>query len=155
MYPISSFGSTKGSIFKPHEWLIQCYEDRVGFTRPCSEAWAWDSKNTKQNAIFVAIQAFFSNAFSDMAVGFADITMATVDEAMSGPRFVPWVGATRRRMAIVSDIKRPLSQQCTTVKQNWTKIFPDPFRPPVGGTYNVMRPNGTSFVAVIEGRDSQ
>jgi hypothetical protein len=52
-----------------------------------------------------------SNAFADMKVSYQDITMATIDEAISGPTFVPEVGATRRRMNIISDIKRPESQR--------------------------------------------
>ena len=46
-----------------------------------------------------------------MKVSYQDITMATIYEAISGPTFVPEVGATRRRMNIISDIKRPESQR--------------------------------------------
>ena len=46
-----------------------------------------------------------------MKVSIQDITMATIDEALSGPTFVPEVGATRRRMNIISDIKRPEKQR--------------------------------------------
>ena len=46
-----------------------------------------------------------------MKVSIQDITMATIDEALSGPTFVPEVGATRRRMNIMSDIKRPANQR--------------------------------------------
>jgi hypothetical protein len=46
-----------------------------------------------------------------MDVSYQDITMAAIDEALSGPTFVPEVGATRRRMNIISDIKRPETQR--------------------------------------------
>ena len=97
-----------------------------------------------------------TNAMFDMEVSFTDITLATIDEAISGPAFVPWVGATRRRMNIVSDIQRPSYQQCAVAEHNWTQIFPDPFVPPVGGTYRVQPPpgGGPAYDAFILGQDS-
>ena len=74
-------------------------------------SWAWDEINTKNHAIFVFLQAQLTNSFADMAVTYQDITMATIDEAISGRRFQPEVGATRRRMNIVSDIKRASTQR--------------------------------------------
>ena len=62
-------------------------------------------------AIFTFLQARLSNAFTDMKVSMQDITSATIDEALTGPTFVPEVGATRRRMNIISDIKRPENQR--------------------------------------------
>jgi len=148
-----------------------------------------------------------------MEVTFRDITMATIDEALSGPRFVPWVGATRRRMGIISDIRRPKYQrkianrnnvivfydflsvsfyvcvccvcaartllpqthstnactytvstrnyfsfgtttECSIVEQNWTEIFPDPFYPPLGGTYKIQPAGGQKETVEIFGQDS-
>ena len=74
-------------------------------------SWAWDMVNTKNNAMFVFLQAQLSNFATDMEVTYQDITMATIDEAISGPRFVQEVGATRRRMNIISGIRRPISQR--------------------------------------------
>jgi hypothetical protein len=74
-------------------------------------SWAWDEVHTKNKAIFVFLQAQQSNFATDMEVTYQDITMATIDEALSGPRFVKEVGATRRRMNIVSDIRRPITQR--------------------------------------------
>lgn len=74
-------------------------------------SWAWDEVNTKNHAIFVFLQAQLANFAADMEVTYQDITMATIDEAISGPRFVSEVGATRRRMNIVSDIRRPITQR--------------------------------------------
>jgi len=151
---------TKKSIFKNVDYnddndiVVQCFHEQIGFTLPCSKAWAYDAINTKGLAIFTYLQALLSNAFADMEVTFRDITMATIDEALSGPRFVPWVGATRRRMGIISDIRRPISQQCTTVKQNWTEIFRDPFYPPLGGTYKIQPAGGQAETVEILGQDS-
>jgi len=89
-----------------------------------------------------------------MKVSIQDITMATIDEALSGPTFVPEVGATRRRMNIMSDIKRPVNQQCKVATQNWTEVFNDTFYPPVGGTYTVQLPGKPSEKVVVIGQDS-
>lgn len=135
--------------------VVQCNHLQVGFTMPCSKAWAWDEVHTKNHAIFTFIQANIANSFSDMEVTFQDITMATIDEALSGPTFVPWVGATRRRMDIKSDIQRPISQQCTAARENnWTEIFGDEFKPPVGGTYTIRSPRKPGEEIVVVGQDS-
>jgi len=81
--------------------------------------------------------------------------MATIDESISGPVFVPEVGATRRRMNIVSDIRRPDYQQCTVATQNWTEVFNDTFYPPVGGTYVIQSPGKPSETIVVVGQDSE
>jgi len=133
--------------------LVQCNHLQVGFTIPCAKAWAWDENHTKKHAVFTFLQAQFTQSFADMEVSFTDITMATIDEAISGPEFVPRVGATRRRMNIISDIQRPKYQQCTAAQQNWAEIFTDPFYPPVGGTYVVQKPNTPSMDCVIVGQD--
>ena len=109
--------SAKKSIFRETNYsdindpVTACNHLQVGFTPACSSAWAWDEVHTKKHALWTFIQARLSNAFSDMEVTFTDITMATIDEAISGPKFVPWVGATRRRMGIKSDIQRPHNQR--------------------------------------------
>lgn len=116
-------------------------------------SWAWDEVHTKNKAIFVFLQAQQSNFATDMEVTYQDITMATIDEALSGPRFVKEVGATRRRMNIVSDIRRPITQQCSIIEQNWTEIFVDPFKPPVGGTYKLQKPGKPAEAVVVIGQD--
>jgi len=133
--------------------VIQCNYKQVGFTMPCAKAWAWDEINTKNHAIFTFLQAQLANSFADMEVSFQDITMATIDEALSGPTFVPEVGATRRRMNIVSDIRRPPYQQCNIIKQNWTEVFNDTFYPPVGGVYVIQAPNKPSETIVVVGQE--
>jgi len=138
----------------PNDAVVKCMAQKIGWTTPCAMSWAWDAMNTKDHSIFVFLQAQFANFASDVEVTFMDITLATIDEAISGPRFVKEVGSTRRRMNIQSDIQRPQSQQCSVVTQNWTEIFPDPFRPPVGGTYTIRPPGKSSQTITVIGQDS-
>jgi len=138
----------------PNDAVVKCMAQKIGWTTPCAMSWAWDAMNTKDHSIFVYLQAQFANFASDVEVTFMDITLATIDEAISGPRFVKEVGSTRRRMNIQSDIQRPQSQRCTVVTQNWTEIFPDPFRPPVGGTYTIRPPGKSSQTITVIGQDS-
>jgi hypothetical protein len=145
----------KVNVTDPDDPVVKCNTDQVGFTEPCGMAWAWDEINTKDHAIFTFMQAMLSNAVADMKVAYTDITSATIDEAISGPYFVPDVGATRRRMDIKSDIVRPKNQQCKVIKQNWTDIFPAPdeFNPPVGGTYSIQLPGKPAETVVVKGQD--
>jgi hypothetical protein len=144
----------KVNVSDTNDEIVQCNAQLVGFTIPCSKAWAWDEVHTKGLATFTFLQAQTNNAFADMEVTFQDITMATIDESLSGPTFVPWVGATRRRMNIISDIRRPDYQQCTVATQNWTEVFNDTFYPPVGGTYVVQPPGKPSETIVVIGQDA-
>merc|ERR1712154_439275 len=128
--------------------------DQVGFTFPCASVWAWDEVHTKNHAMFTFLQALVSNFVTNMAVNYPDVTMAKIDEAISGPVFVPSVGATRRRMNIISDIRRPENQQCTVATQDWAQVFQDPFMPPVGGVYTVKPSDGSAtYVATVVGKD--
>jgi len=133
--------------------VVECNHLQVGFTLPCAKAWAWDEINTKDHALFTYLQALLSNSFADMKISFQDITMATIDEAISGPGFVPKVGATRRRMNIVSDIRRPHYQKCTAAQQDWSKVFNNTFDPPCGGTYVIQEPNLPKETVVIVGQN--
>jgi len=148
-----SFGNLL-NLTDPNDPVVLCNHLRIGFTMPCAKSWAWDEVNTKNNAYFVFIQALISNFASDMQVTYQDITLATIDEAISGQTFVREVGATRRRMNIESDISRPISQQCTVIQQNWTEIFVDPFKPPVGGKYRIAGPSKPTETVVVIGYDS-
>jgi len=138
--------------------VVQCNYLQVGFTPECSAAWAWDEVHTKNHAVFSYIQAQFANSFADMSVTYADITQATIDESVSGPLFVPWVGATRRRMNIASDIKRPAYQQCTVAEENWEELFagPNDFYTPKGGTYTILpkKKGDVAYSRQVIGQDS-
>jgi len=138
----------------PEDHVVMCNRELVGFTAPCAMSWTWDEVHTKNNAVFVFIQANIANYFSDMEVTYQDITLATIDEALSGPRFVKEVGATGRRMNIVSDISRPSTQQCTIINQTWSEVFVDEeFKPPIGGTYQIQSPGQPTQSIRVFGQD--
>lgn len=141
------------NVSDPEDPVVMCNRLLVGFTPECAMSWTWDEVNTARNSFFVYIQANIANYFVDMEVTYQDITLATIDEAISGPRFVTEVGATRRRMNIKSDIQRPMNQQCTVIEQNWDGIFVDPFIPPIGGTYTVQRPGQPAKKVTVIGQD--
>ena len=109
------------NLSDPEDLVVKCNRELVGFTTPCAMSWAWDEINTKNNAVFVFIQANVANYFSDMEVTYQDITLATIDEAISGPRFVSEVGATRRRMNIISDISRPRTQRKSSTRRKYNE----------------------------------
>ncbi|KAG7372911.1 hypothetical protein IV203_033635 [Nitzschia inconspicua] len=98
----------------------------LGFTPGCAECWTVDELCAKKNCFWIFLQSTLINAVSDYRVQPNDITSATCDEAMCGPEFVPCSGATRRRMNIKSDIKRPLYQQCIYQDADWSVIFNHP-----------------------------
>lgn len=44
--------------------------------------------------------------------------------------------------------------ECSIIKQNWSEIFVDPFKPPVGGKYLVQSPGKPAEMVVVVGQDS-
>jgi len=104
----------------------ECNEESIGFTEQCATCWTEDQLCAKKNCVFIYLQSMIVNQVSNFNVGLGDITSATCDEALCGPEFVPCSGATRRRMNIISDIPRPISQQCTIATENWAEVFNHP-----------------------------
>jgi hypothetical protein len=43
--------------------------------------------------------------------------------------------------------------ECSIIEQNWTEIFVDPFKPPVGGTYKLQKPGKPAEAVVVIGQD--
>ena len=123
---LSSNYSTKVSLLGSLEDVQQCNEDRIGFTEECSMCWTHDEICARNNCLFIFIHSVFTNQVNNFNVGPGDITSATCDEAMCGPAFIPCSGATRRRMNIVSDIPRPVSQQCNVASEDWSVVFDHP-----------------------------
>lgn len=103
-----------------------CNEDEIGFSEECATCWTKDELCAKTSCVFIFLQSVILNQVSNFNVELGDITTATCDEALCGPEFVPCSGATRRRMNIISDIPRPVDQQCTVAQGNWTEIFNHP-----------------------------
>jgi hypothetical protein len=100
--------------------------DDIGFTYDCAWCWTVDELCAARNCVFIYLQSVLLNKVGNFQVGMEHITAASCDEALCGPEFVPCSGATRRRMNIVSDIPRPIEQQCTVAQENWEQVFQHP-----------------------------
>ena len=118
--------SAAKSIGGSREKVQKCNEESIGFTHECALCWTEDEHCARNNCFFIFLQSIFTNQVNNFNVGPDDITAATCDEALCGPKFVPCSGATRRRMNIISDISRPISQQCGVADGDWSKIFGNP-----------------------------
>jgi len=114
------------SILGSRDEVQQCNEDSIGFTEECALCWTVDEYCARDNCMFIFLQSVFTNQVNNFDVGPDDITSATCDEALCGPGFVPCSGATRRRMNIISDIPRPISQQCDVAVEDWSMVFDHP-----------------------------
>ena len=118
--------SVTKSILGSREDVQTCNEESIGFTEECALCWTEDEYCARNNCMFLFLQSVFTNQMNNFNVGPDDITPATCDEALCGPEFVPCSGATRRRMNIVSDIPRPISQQCGVAEEDWSLVFDHP-----------------------------
>ena len=119
--------SGKQSLFGgTFEDVQECNEELIGFTEDCAWCWAEDELCAKTRCVFIFLQSLFINQVSNFNVNQDDVTTATCDEALCGPEFVRCSGATRRRMNIVSDISRPIDQQCYVATEDWSDIFDSP-----------------------------
>ncbi len=79
---------------------------------------------TKKHCSFIFLQSQITNNVGNFAVGPDDITSATCEEAhCEVGAFVPCVGATRRRMNIISSIPRAVEEQCQIVDVDWAELF--------------------------------
>jgi hypothetical protein len=118
--------SASKSVFGTRQDVQNCNEELIGFTQECAACWTTDEICARDNCMFIYLQSVFTNQRNNFNVGSEDITSATCDEAFCGPEFVPCSGTTRRRMNIVSDIPRPVSQQCGVAAEDWAEIFDHP-----------------------------
>jgi hypothetical protein len=113
----------KKSLFGGIDAVHACNRDVIGFTDDCAMCWTVDELCAKKNCVFIFLQGVIINKLANFNVGPDEITSATCDEAICGPVFVPCVGATRRRMGIISDISRPKYQHCDIADRDWQKVF--------------------------------
>jgi hypothetical protein len=125
-----SLECAKKGLFGGYQGMLDCIMEETTFTQPCSECWATDMQCTKKHCIWIGLRAFIINSVTNLQVGADDITPATCEEAMCEATeitgyegFVPCSGASRRRMNVTSDIKRPIEQQCTQVSIKWEEFF--------------------------------
>lgn len=86
--------------------------------------------------MFIAVTAMVTNRLGNFKVGPGQVTPANCNEAQceqgNPGRFAELSGASRRKMNIFSDIKRPIDQQCQIIEavplgddgfSNWTGYF--------------------------------
>jgi hypothetical protein len=107
------------------EGITKCIErPPIAFTGQCAVCWAEDIVCTKQHCSFIFLQSQITNNVANFAVGPDEITSASCEEAhCEVGAFVPCSGATRRRMNIVSEIPRPVEEQCRIVDVDWAELF--------------------------------
>lgn len=96
--------------------IKNCYREKIGFSELCSEAWAYNSINTRQQCKKICIQEYgliniLRNRYpednhSDGALN----PCIACDEYKSGIGFKYLAGRTRRGSGIESSIQRPDSQ---------------------------------------------
>lgn len=112
-------------LFGGEEEINNCLmEPEIGFTGQCARCWTEDIVCTKKHCSFIFLQSQITNNVGNFAVGPDDITSATCEEAhCEVGAFVPCVGATRRRMNIISSIARPVEEQCQIVDVDWAELF--------------------------------
>jgi len=112
-------------LFGGEDEITTCImEPAIGFTGQCALCWTEDIVCTKKHCSFIFLQSQITNNVGNFAVGPDDITSATCEEAhCEVGAFVPCVGATRRRMNIISSIPRPVEEQCQIVDVDWAELF--------------------------------
>lgn len=112
-------------LFGGQDAITECIkEPAIGFTGQCAECWSEDIVCTRENCAFLFLQSQITNSVTNFAVSPDDITAATCEEAhCEVGAFVPCVGATRRRMNIISSIARPVEEQCRIVDVDWEVLF--------------------------------
>ena len=123
----------KKSMTGGGEAVTSCLEQPpVEFQGECAQCWTKDILCTKKYCAFIYLQSQLINTVGNFNVKEGTITSAVCEEAHceleDGPGsgrmgFVECSGATRRRMNIVSSIKRPEWQQCLSVDVDYADLF--------------------------------
>jgi cell division protein FtsB len=103
-------------LFLGDDKVDGCLQD-IGFTPDCSTCWKSNIQCTIKNCTFTCLKAKLlaeppNNIRNDQG-GFELNDCLECDEKMCGTDFVECAGANRRRLGIVSDIRRDIDQQCT------------------------------------------
>ena len=115
------------AIFKSYDDLVDCLEDRIGFSQTCTECWADNMKTTAKHCLFTCMTTLLTGFATDNNVpGAGDEGWLNqclfCDEKRSGPAFVQCSGVARRRLGIRSEIERNPEEQCTNVDLDWLEV---------------------------------
>ncbi len=96
-----------------HEDNVQCLL-MLGFTRPCAEIWAYNSRNTRRHCLFSCLLNIWSSYHdNDHSLN----ACLACDERESGPVFKAVAGRTRRNTGTPNAICRPSSEVQPLVHQ--------------------------------------
>eukprot|EP00523_Entomoneis_sp_CCMP467_P017997 CAMPEP_0168810092 /NCGR_PEP_ID=MMETSP0726-20121227/3422_1 /TAXON_ID=265536 /ORGANISM="Amphiprora sp., Strain CCMP467" /LENGTH=469 /DNA_ID=CAMNT_0008862095 /DNA_START=28 /DNA_END=1435 /DNA_ORIENTATION=- len=107
--------------------VTDCLEEKIGFTRPCTECWSSNMINTGKRCLNTCMRTLWSGFMTDNNVPGAGAQgwlnqCLFCDEKMSGPDFVTCSGVARRRLGIVSEIVRNPEQQCRNMDVDWVDV---------------------------------
>jgi len=89
----------------PFEDLVDCMME-LGFTKPCAQIWAYNTRNTQQNCLEFCLNGTVSYHLEDGSLN----DCLACDEEISGPVFKAVAGRTRRNTGLASSICRPCEE---------------------------------------------
>jgi hypothetical protein len=116
------------AILSRYTKLVDCLEQKIGFTLECTKCWAANMKNTAEKCLTTCMKTLFTGFMTDNNVpgsgnqGWLNHCLQC-DERRSGPAFVTCSGVARRRLGISSEIERNPDEQCPFVDVNWLDEF--------------------------------
>jgi hypothetical protein len=116
------------AVFGSYEELMECLQDKINFTPPCTKCWTENMINTATYCLFTCMKATFTGtATTNNVKGTGNKTVwlnqcIYCDEKMSGPAFVNCSGVARRRLGVVSEIERNPDEQCKNVDIDWVNV---------------------------------
>jgi hypothetical protein len=111
---------SKTAVFGKYDELMDCLEEEIGFSRPCTECWADNMKSTAKSCLFTCLSSMLTGNTQSNNQDHADDynwlnQCIYCDEKRSGPAFVQCSGVARRRLGIESEIERNPAEQCQSV----------------------------------------
>ncbi len=90
---------------KPIESVVECLVE-LGFTKPCAQIWAYNTKNTQKNCLQLCLLDTGAYHLEDGSLS----PCLDCDEVNSGPVFKAVAGRTRRNTGLASSICRPCEE---------------------------------------------
>lgn len=100
------------NLSNPLDSLILCIEN-IGFTKPCAQIWAYNTKNTQAECFSVCIS---NNTYNNEDGTLSECLQC--DETKSGPVFKAVAGRTRRNTGIANAICR-FCEEVQVVEHNY------------------------------------
>eukprot|EP00543_Licmophora_paradoxa_P012096 CAMPEP_0202465152 /NCGR_PEP_ID=MMETSP1360-20130828/64570_1 /ASSEMBLY_ACC=CAM_ASM_000848 /TAXON_ID=515479 /ORGANISM="Licmophora paradoxa, Strain CCMP2313" /LENGTH=477 /DNA_ID=CAMNT_0049088765 /DNA_START=60 /DNA_END=1493 /DNA_ORIENTATION=- len=116
------------AVLGTEEQLVNCLEERIGFSRDCTVCWSDNMINDVKHCLFTCISTLLTGLSSDNNIPGAGSEgwlnhCLQCDEKMSGTAFVTCSGVARRRLGIKSEIERNPAEQCPHVRLDWLTYF--------------------------------